>query len=203
MQDTYSDCITTTNQCYGYFLTSQDYLDWGRDFRNQSERDTSRAMDVGAKDAAKNAQRGSKYPRKFVPYVSRAGYVGLWKASKCLDHKTHDSDDAYDTQPIVRDVVTPKKELPVPVPPPIRSSRLAVSGSQRVRKREEKRELVREKTIRLPDIKIHPLANREESGRRRMTSLLSPNTVRESTHAAPFKTQYQNPWRNTAMVRGV
>ena len=195
MQETYSDCITTTNQCYGYFLTSQDYMDWGRDMRNQKERIEANLM-ITKPAEAKPKRR--EYPRKFVPYVSKNGYVGVWEAHKCLDHKAEETSEPYETQPVVKEVFTPRKQLPVPRPPPLKSRKSSSGSTRRPRDRDSLQQMIAEKSIKLPDIKSHPLASREEAQRQGLRS-----SAAKSCHAAVFETNFQHPWKHFGLVRGI
>ena len=195
MQDTYSDCITTTNQCYGYFLTSQDYMDWGRDMRNQKERIEANLMITKPADSK---TKKSEYPRKFVPYVSKNGYVGVWEAHKCLNHKAEEHSEPYETQAVVKEVYTPRKQLPLPRPPALKSRKSTSSSTRLHREKEVLQQIIAEKSIKLPDIKMHPLASKEESQRRGLRTSAST-----SCHAAVFGTSFQHPWKHSGLVRGV
>lgn len=194
MQDTYSDCITTTNQCYGYFLTSQDYMDWGRDMRNQKLRIEDQLMHPKA--SGKEGRKKNQYPRKFVPYVSKTGYVGVWEVHSCPDHK-NEASKPYETQPLVKEIFTPRKELPKPKPPAGKPAR-TTGASRRIRDRESIQQLVMEKSIKLPDIKIHPLASREESSRRGVRK-----PAQNSFTNTLFETRFQSPWKHSGMIRGL
>ena len=197
MQDTYSDCITTTNKTYGNFLTSQDYMDWGREWRNQKQRMDDAMM--SPVPPSKQTRKGH-YPRKYVPYISRAGYVGVWDSSKCLEHH-HEDIEHFETQPFVKEIFTPRDERFRKSPKrdgasrKTRTRRQNVSPSRKVRDTNELQRIVLDKSIRLPDLKIHPLASREESHRR---GIQSP--PKKSCRPEMIGSVYHEPWKHFSVV---